>query len=136
MTLTRVGQKTTFLDLHSISRFFPFYWVTWSHTKKIRSLAQFFRSAQLTWIFWLFDALLLYENCQKTHQNQCFCENCLLGAKNMIFPKIKVVPVTLRNSWFHDKKIYKEKIFLGDLWGPKNGKKSPKWPYSWTPYTP
>ena len=42
----------------------------------------------------------------------------------MIFPKIKVVPVTLRNSWFHDKKIYKEKYFLGDLWGPKNGKKA------------
>ena len=85
----RVAQKTTFFYLHSISCFFPLYWVTWCPTKKIRSLAQFFRSAQLTWIFWLFDALLLYENCQEMHQNPRFWENCLFGVKKCILPQNK-----------------------------------------------
>ena len=68
---------------------FPLYWVSRSPTKKIRFLAQFFRSAQLSWIFWLFDALLLYENCQNMHQNPSFWENCLFGVKKGILPKNK-----------------------------------------------
>ena len=122
----RVAQKTTFFYLHSISCFFPLYWVTWCPTKKIRSLAQFFRSAQLTWIFRLFDALLLYENCQKTHRNQCFWENCLLGAKNTFYPKTKVVPETLRNSWFHDKKNFTKKNYFGGIHGVPKMAKTPK----------
>ena len=94
--------------------------------KKIRSLAQFFRSAQLTLIFWLFDVLLLYECCQNMHQNPCFWENCLYRAKNMFYPKTKVVPETLRNSWFHDKKFFTKKNYFGGIHGVPKMAKTPK----------
>ena len=129
----RVAQKTTFLDLHSISCIFPLYWVWWSPTKKIRSLAQFFRSAQLTLIFWLFDVLLLYECCQNLHQNPCFWENCLSRAKNMFYPKTKVVPETLRNSWCHEKKrLLRKIIFWGICRVPKTAK-TPKMTFFMNP---
>ena len=122
-TPPRVAPKPLFLfTLHLVD--FPIVLGIMISHKKIRSLAQFFRSAQLTWIFWLFDVLLLYEYCQNMHQNPCFWENCLFRAKNTFYPKTKVVPETLRNSWFHDKKITKKNYFLGDLWGPKNSKKA------------
>ena len=122
----RVAQKTTFVGLHSISWIFPLYWVSWSLTKKIRSLVQFFRSAQLTLIFWLFDVLLLYECCRNLHQNPCFWENCLYRAKNMFYPKTKVVPETLRNSWFHDKKFFTKKNYFGGIHGVTKMGKTPK----------
>ena len=43
-----------------------------------------------------------------------------------IDPKTKVIPVTLRNSWGHDKKIYKENLFWGGPVGSQKRQKSPK----------
>ena len=59
------------------------------------------------------------------HQNPCFWENCLLGAKNRFYPKTKRVPETLRIPWFHDKKNFTKKNYFGGIYGvPKKGKKA------------
>jgi len=70
--------------------------------------------------------------CVKIH---VFWKTAFWGPKIWFDPKTKVVPVTLRNSWFHDKKNYKENYFWVGPVGSQKRQKSPKWPYSWTPNT-
>ena len=53
-----------------------------------------------------------------------FGKTAFWGPKIWFDPKTKVVPVTLRNSWFHDKKNLQRKLFLGGTCGvPKTAKK-------------